>query len=197
MLFLPMLFQRRNVKPYSHLLATKRLQALLGAGVLLVLAGCATTAPPAAARVERMTPAQLAALKPVANPVLSLDEVVAMGRAGSAPADIIGRLRDTQTLHLLTARQIVDLGRQGVDQAVIDYMVEAQEKAREARLLTELADRDAAQARRRDAEAQRRAYEQAFYGYGGFSYGYPAYRAGPGWSGRYGPYFPFGSRRWP
>jgi hypothetical protein len=166
------------------------------AALVAALSGCASptsTATPASA-LERMTPEQLAALKPVANPVLPLADVIALSKAGTTPADIIARLRDTQTLHVLSAQQIVDLGRQGVDQAVIDYMVDAQEKARQSRLLTELADRDAEQARKLD-KARQRAPNPGYYGYGGmgyggFGYGYPRYGWGPGYFGAY----PFG--RW-
>lgn len=142
-----------------------------------------------------MTPEQLAALKPVANPAVPLDEVVALSKAGTAPEDIIKRLRETHTIHLLAAQQIVDLGKQGVDQTVINYMADAQEKARQARLLTELADRDAAQAKKLENEKQRRrAAEQSYYGYGGFSYGYPRYGWGPGYASPF-PY-PYPYRRW-
>jgi hypothetical protein len=164
----------------------------------VVLAGCATTTPPAAARIERMTPEQLAAIRPQANPVVPLAEVVALSVAGTPPADIIKRMRDTQTVHLLTPQQIVELSRQGVDQAVIDYLADAQEKARQARLLTELADRDAAEAKKLANETQRRrAAEQSYYGYGGFSYGYPGYRPGwPAYPGYFGSPFPYSYRRW-
>ena len=164
---------------------------------LLLLAGCATNEPRVAV-LERMTPEQLAALKPAANPALPLAEVVALSKGGTAPAEIIKRLRDTNTIHLLTPQQIVELSRQGVDQSVIDYMADAQERARQSRLLTELADRDAEQARKLERERfRRRAAEQNFYGYGGYGgtggFGYPRY----GWgAGYYAPYpYPYGRFR--
>lgn len=171
----------------------------LPVGVLIaatvLLSSCATTPPPAAARMERLTPEQLAAIRPQANPAVPLAEIEAMSRAGTPPADIIKRLRDTQTIHLLTAQQIVELAREGVDQSVIDYLAETQEKARQARQLTELADRDAAQAKKLEAETRRRrAAEEAYYNYGGFWPGYPGYR--PGWPGYYGSPFFYGYRRW-
>lgn len=154
---------------------------------VLLLAGCATTVPRTTV-IERMTPEQLAALKPAANPALPLAEVVALGKSGMAPAEIIKRLRDTNTIHLLTPQQIVELSRQGVDQSVIDYMADAQERARQSRLLTELADRDAEQARKLEKERfRRRAAEQNFYGYGGYGgLGYPRYGWGAGYPYPYG-----------
>ncbi len=153
---------------------------------VLCLAGCATLEPRAAV-IERMTPEQLAALKPNSNPALPLADVVALSKTGTAPEEIIQRLRDSNTIHLLRPLQIVDLSRQGVDQSVIDYMADAQERARQSRLLTELADRDAEQARKLEQERfRRRATEQNFYGYGGFGNGYPRYGWGAGYPlGRY------------
>ena len=158
--------------------------------LVLALAACAAPAPRPVA-IERMTSAQLAALKPVANPAVTLQEIVAMGKAGMAPANIIKRLADTHTLHVLSARQIIELSGQGVDPAVIDYLVDTQEKARQSRLLTELADRDAAQALVLQQERQRRLLlEQSYPGYGGFPRG-PLYGRGMGYQAPfYYPNFP-------
>ncbi len=138
-----------------------------------------------------MTSAQLAALKPVANPAVTLQEIVAMGKEGTAPENIIKRLAGTHTLHLLSARQIIELSGRGVDPAVIDYLVDTQEKARQSRLLTELADRDAAQALALQQERQRRLLpERSYPGYGGLYHG-PLYGRGMGYHAPfYYPNFP-------
>ena len=97
-------------------------------------------------------------------------------------------------MHVLSPAQIVDLSKQGVDQAVIDHLVAGAEKARQATLATQLADRDAREADRLARERARRlALERDWAWSWGFGYG----RWGPSWGmgwGRpypYGPYYPW------
>ena len=148
-----------------------------------LLTACASPGPQTGA-VQRLTPEQLAGLKPIANPKVPLDEIVALSQAGTAPAAIIARLTATATIHSLTPAQIVVLSRNGVDQKVIDHLVETQEKARQATLITQLADRDAevaaqlARERERRLALQRRQDQWNW----GFSYG----PWGPGFGGGWG-----------
>ncbi|MBL8377955.1 MAG: hypothetical protein JNM79_08810 [Burkholderiales bacterium] len=137
-----------------HVLAALALSALLGA--------CASTTPERGS-VQRLAPEDLARLAPAPNPKLPLDQVVALSRGGSPPAAIIEQLRATGTFYNLTPEQIVGLSKQGVDQSVINYLVDAQERARQATLITQLADRDAQAARQLEAERQRRLQAQRRY----------------------------------
>ena len=164
----------------------------------LLLAGC--TAPgPRPGAVLRLTPEDLARLAPTPNPTVSLEEIVAQSQAGLAPEALIKRLSETGALHNLTPAQIVDLSRRGVDQKVIDYLADAQERARQATLITQLADRDAQAAAQLEHERQKRLYAQRFYDpfyYDPFwprpFYGY-SYRGG--WNFGIGGRFPR-YRRW-
>ena len=189
-------------------------QTLLGAlrrfglllGLALVATGCATA--PQGARVERLTPEQLAALKPVPNPKVSLDGIVALSRAGTPPAAIIERLASTGTWHALSPQQIIELNQQGVDRSVIDHLAAAEERARQATLITQLADRDAKAAQDLARErARRQALQQRYnnwhggigYGSGGSftqfgwrSGGWPGYRSGY----YYDPFFRSWRPRW-
>ena len=117
--------------------------------------------------------------------MLPLAEVVALSKATTPPDAIIKRLQDTGTFYNLNAQQIVDLNKQGVDQRVIDHLADAQEKARQATLLTQLADRDAKAAQDLERERnRRRALQHHFHssphGFGSFG-------------GAWGPRFGFGS----
>ena len=168
----------------------------------LVVAGCATA--PQGARVERLTPEQLAALKPVPNPKVSLDEIVALSRAGTPPAAIIERLASTGTWHALSPQQIIELNQQGVDRIVIDHLAAAEERARQATLITQLADRDAKAAQDLARErAQRQALQQRYNNWhGGIGYGSGGpftqfgWRSG-GWPGYYyDPFFRSWRPRW-
>ncbi len=156
---------------------------LVPAVLAVLLTACASSGPQPGA-VQRLTPEQLANLKPIANPKVPLDEIVALSQAGTAPDAIIARLTATSTIHALTPAQIVVLSRNGVDQKVLDHLVETQEKARQATLITQLADRDAEAAAQLALERQRRlALQQRQDQWNwGFSYG----PWGPGFGGGWG-----------
>lgn len=163
----------------------------------LSLGGCASTQP--SGQITRLSPQDLARLVPPANPKVPLSDVIAWSQEGASSDAIIKRLQDTGTFYNLTAQQIVDLNQRGVNQRVIDHLAEAQEKARQATLLTQLADRDAQAAQALEAERnRRRALQQQYqiYGYGGvwrprFGAGFGA---SPGYS--YDPFFRTWRPRW-
>lgn len=52
----------------------------------------------------------------------SLDQVVAMSKAGTPPEEIIRELQDTRAVYPLTGSQIAKLHEQGVPDTVLDYM---------------------------------------------------------------------------
>ena len=170
--------------------------ALIFACSALLLGGCAAPGPQPGA-VLRLTPEDLARLAPTPNPKVSLEEIVAQSQARVPAEALIRRLSETGTFHNLTPAQIVDLSRRGVDQKVIDHLADAHERARQATLITQLADRDAQAAAQLEHERQKRLYAQRrydpyyydpfwprpFYGYGyrggwnfGIGGGLPRYR---------------------
>jgi hypothetical protein len=121
----------------------KKLLALSVIGVALTATGCASTAGMSErGAVQRLAPEELARLTPPPNPKVSLAEIVTLSKEGGSADAIIKKIDETGTIHNLTAAQIVDLSKQGVDQKVIDHMALVQERARQATLTTQLADRD-------------------------------------------------------
>ena len=152
----------------------------------LGLGGCASTQ--TNGRVERITPEQLAAIKPAPNPKIPLAEVVALSKAATPPAAIIARLQESGTFYNLTPQQIIDLNTQGVDQSVINHLVDAQERARQATLITQLAGRDAQQARALQQERERRQALQHQWRYGTSPWG-PSYGFGFSRGLYYDPFF--------
>ncbi len=170
--------------------------SLILATALAVFGGCAST--PQSGQITRLTAEDLARLTPPPNPKVPLSDVISLSAAGTQPDVLIKKLQDTGTFYNLSAQQIVDLSKQGVDQRVIDHLVDAQEKARQATLLTELADRDAraAQALERERNRRRAAQQQ----YNSWSFGLGSYgggwgpRSGIGWS--YGSYYDPFFRTW-
>ncbi len=118
-------------KPISTSLAR-----IATAAALLILTGCATGPfgePP----------------KPIAP-----EEVVAMAKKGDTAANIIGALQKSRTVYNLTASQFAQLSRDGVPDAVLDFMQQTQLKEIEN-------------------EARRNAYFDARFAYGW--YGHPWY----------------------
>lgn len=163
-------------------ITTKFIFASIAILAAVSFSGCASTQNNGS--VERITPEQLAAFKPAPNPAIPLADVITLSKAAIPPALIIKKLQDSGTFYNLTPQQIVDLNAQGVDQAVINHLVEAQEKARQATLITQLADRDAKVAQELQRERARREalqnHYQWSYGYGPWGPGYRfGYRSGP------------------
>lgn len=152
---------------FNHVTAT---------AIVLVLSACATSEIKTI-KIERLTPEQLASLQQPANRKLTLDYIISLSKAGTAPADIIKRLQDSGTILPFNAQQKSALAGQGVDEAVIDHIATAQARAAQATRITEQADHEAMQARQQAQErSRRRALEQSYYS------GYPPY----------GPYSPLG-----
>lgn len=124
-------------------------------GLLLLLAGCASVPPdrPAAPKLARLAPEELQRLAPEA-PKLGFPEVLAMAKSGMKAEAIIARLKESSSRLDPTPSQVLDLTRQGVPVAVLDYLHEAREKALRADLATLLTQRD--QQHAQELEAQRR-----------------------------------------
>ena len=157
---------------------------LLTLAILSLLLGACASTTPRTGEVQRMTPEDIAKIRPVAKPTIPLDEIVALSQANTAPDAIIARLAATSTLYALTPSQIVVLARNGVDQKVIDYMVDAQEKARQATLITQLADRDAAAAAQLAREREHRLALQRRQDHWNWGFAYGPW--GPGFGGGWG-----------
>ncbi len=71
--------------------------------LMLVFSGCAST------RLARPQPP-------------TLDEIVEMSKAGTAPDEIIERMKESRAVYPLTASQIASLHDRGVPDSVLDYM---------------------------------------------------------------------------
>lgn len=159
------------------------------------LLGCAaTSAPPDGsgnAKIERISPEELARILPKPDPKLSLESIVRLSKAGATPQEVIGRIKETGSRYELSASQAIDLNRQGVSPEVLDYIQSAREQALRDRIADEINQREAARAEqlKRERQLQRNGYY-----YDPFWPGYPGY------GGFYRPYarpnyFGFG-RRW-
>jgi hypothetical protein len=149
-------------------------------------------------RLERLTPQELARLGPAALVKLSAEDLVRLTRQGASPDEIIDRYYRSGSRLKLDAEQIAELGRRGVDQRVLDYVVSQEREAEKIDAITAQADREA-EARARAEEVYR--YYRYYDPYGGWdAFSYPYYygprvypylgygwsRGGSGWYGGVG-----------
>ncbi|HET7776490.1 MAG TPA: hypothetical protein VFK74_08990 [Azospira sp.] len=144
---------------------------------LLSLAGCATAPPDGTAtpKLARLSPEQLQRLAPDA-PKIGFPELVVMARSGMKAEAMIERLKETHTRLDPSPSQVLDLTRQGVPVAVLDYLHEYREKALRDDLAGMLAEKDQQQAKDVEAARQQERLRAA-----------PVYD--PFWGPRWGPYY--------
>jgi hypothetical protein len=159
-------------------------QSLMLSTVLLtaLLAGCASTAPRDVA-VDRLTPEEVAQITPAATPTLSLDEIVSLTQQKVSSDEIIAKIKESNSQYDLTASQIVDLSKQGVDSKVLDYIQSEREKARLNSLADEINKREKA-----NKEAQEKLKQQAWRNrYDPFydPFYHPFYGYGPYWGSHF------------
>lgn len=117
----------------------------------LLLAACAGV-PPEPPKIERLSAEQLEASLPPPAATLPLEQVVALAQQGLAAGDIIARITASASRYRLSARQILDLARQGVPVAVLDHLVAAERR--------QIFDDMAADANRRDLACRERIDEE-------------------------------------
>lgn len=170
---------------------------------LFILSGCATSGTGAqAVKVERITPEELAKLIPPPVATLSLDEIVAMSRAGKTSDDIIAKIKNSNSRYELSSTQVLDLNKQGVDAKVLDYIQQSNELAKQNIIAEEMNKREqekmaAKKQLQRERALNNNRYYDPFWGsrFGGF-YGHPYYgygsRFGHGHGSRFGLGLGFG-----
>lgn len=155
---------------------------------MLVLAGCATTAPQEP-QIQRISPEELEQIMPKPVPNLTLDEIVRLSKEGSSPEQIIEKIKSSNSRYDLTPSQSVELSKQGVDAKVLDYMYAAREQALREGFADEINKREKEKKLeqdklKRDYQWRSQQYYDPFWGYGYSPYwGYRPF---------YGPGFGYG-----
>lgn len=160
----------------------------------IFISGCATTAVQEA-KIERMTPEDMAKLVSPSVAAVSLDEIVSDSKQKKTPDEIIAKIKASNSRYELTPAQTLSLNKQGVDSKVLDYIHESNELAKQNAMADEMNKRiveraEAEKALKRERNMSRRGFYDPFWGprFGGF-YGSPyfGYGRGFGWGG-FGPY---------
>ncbi|MGB4813189.1 MAG: hypothetical protein WBP13_12015 [Methylophilaceae bacterium] len=148
----------------------------------MLMAGCASDLP-REPQIHRLTPEEVAKLTPVAVPTLSLEEVVTLSKQKVSADDIIAKIKASNSQYDLTASQMVDLSKQGVNAKVLDYIQAEREKARQNSIADEINKREKAAQQKLKEQAWRNNRYDPFYDsfYGPFYS--PFYGYGPYWGG--------------
>lgn len=148
--------------------------------VLLVLAGCATT-PKEAPQIKRISAEELERIMPKPVPNLTMEEIVALSKAGTPVEQIIEKIKVSNSRYDLTPSQTVELSRQGVDAKVLDYIHASREQALRDSFADEINKRE--QQKKEELEKLERQCRLRSSTYcDPWFYGYPYY---------IGPYHPF------
>lgn len=172
------------------------IRALLIAVAIYTLAACASTVGERDAlgnpKLDRLSAEQVARLGPAHPRKLSVDDIVRLSREGVPPQQIIDRYYHSGTRLKLKDAQLTELRQRGVDQRVVDYIVQAEIQAETTDRITAQADREASERARRELERSYRYYDpwwEPYYGWGPRVYPYFGYgwsRWGSGWYGGLG-----------
>lgn len=138
------------------------------AGLLVLASGCAgnPSASGVPSKIDRISAQDLESRFPVQVPVLTLDEVIRLSKAGESPEAIITRIHDTHSSYALTPGQMIDLNRQGVDIRVLDDIQASRELAVREEFADEINQRE--RAHRDEIESLRREVMQRPYFYDPF-----------------------------
>jgi hypothetical protein len=109
----------------------KRLQIAAVAATALILGACATTPPEPRddTFIARLSQAEAQRLGVTIPAPVTLDEVIALSKAGTPPDRIIERMRDTASVYRLNSVDVANLRAGGVAEQVIEHMTSLRELA--------------------------------------------------------------------
>lgn len=108
-----------------------------------LLAACAT--PPAQRPAVQRPPAREAPVSAAAPaPKVTLDDIVAMVKAGDSGDAIVNRIRNSASRIRLAAADVISLRDRGVPLGVIDQIMELERSAQQVDLAEQINQRDAA-----------------------------------------------------
>ncbi len=164
---------------------------------VLALAGCASQTvqqPPEIARISEEE-LQRIMVRPIAT--LSLEEIVTMSKQNVPAAEIIEKIKASDSYYPLTPKETLKLSQQGVSGEVLDYM----HTSHEAKVRNNVAEEINKRERQKVEEVEKLKREQRLYraydpywgmgfGHGFNRFGYGRFGPGFGWGGGFGR--PFG-----
>ena len=158
-----------------------------------LLAGCATQNAANGPQIDRISEAELHRILPQPVAKISLEEIVTLSKSGQTPAQIIEKIKASDSYYALTPSQSLKLNKQGVNQEVLDYMYTSNEAKTRNNVADEINQREKqkheALEQLKRQQSQRLMYDP-WGGFGPYGYGRFGYGSRFGWGGYYGR--PFG-----
>jgi endo-alpha-1,4-polygalactosaminidase (GH114 family) len=155
----------------------------------LVLSACATTGQVnQAVEIDRISPEQLQKLVPPAVATVTLDELVLDAKQGLSAEAMIEKIKITQSRYALTSAQVVEWNHKGLPIAVLDYIQQSNELAKQNAIADEMNKRarERALAEKKLKRERDLARLNAYDPYWGMYYGRPWFGPRPyGWGHPY------------
>lgn len=110
---------------------------------LAFLVGCANVQEkPQAQVIDRLSESQLASMMPQPVSQLSYESLLALAKSGSTPAQIIEKLKESDTSFDLTPQQVLSLHQAGMDVSVLEYLHTSRQKATQNNIANTVAEHD-------------------------------------------------------
>lgn len=158
---------------------------------LLSLVGCASVQEkPQAQVIDRLTEEQLASMMPKPVSQLNYESLLALAKSGSTPAQMIEKLKETDTSFDLTPQQVLSLHKSGIDVSVLEYLHTSRQKATQNNIANTVAEHDKTKNEEIQLLKKRLQQERMNSSFGDpfcrFGYPYPfgwgpGFRSGIGW----------------
>lgn len=110
-------------------------------GILLV--GCANVQEkPQAQVIDRLSEEQLASMMPKPVSQLNYESLLTLAKSGLTPAQMIDKLKETDTSFDLTPQQVLSLHQAGIDVSVLEYLHTSRQKATQNNIANTVAEHD-------------------------------------------------------
>lgn len=110
---------------------------------LLGLVGCASVQEkPQAQVIDRLSEEQLASMMPKPVSQLNYESLLALAKSGATPAQMIEKLKETDTSFDLTPQQVLNLHQAGIDVSVLEYLHTSRQKATQNNIANSVAEHD-------------------------------------------------------
>lgn len=166
----------------------KNIFVILG---LLGLVGCASVQEkPQVQVIDRLSEEQLASMMPKPVSQLNYESLLALAKSGSTPAQMIEKLKETDTSFDLTPQQVLNLHQAGIDVSVLEYLHTSRQKATQNNIANTVAEHDKTKneeivvlKKRLQQERLNNSFVDPFCRFGyPYPYGWgPRFRSGIGW----------------
>lgn len=110
---------------------------------ILGLVGCANVQEkPQAQVIDRLSESELASMMPKPVSQLNYESLLALAKSGQTPAQMIEKLKETDTSFDLTPQQVLSLHKAGIDVSVLEYLHTSRQKATQNNIANTVAEHD-------------------------------------------------------